>query len=382
MDEADVELGRLNLIIGLQSSGKSCVMVIACYCSWVEKRIALRQSPSEFEAKGLFMERLVSYYHIKGYVKSNTKIEYETEFMRFAYDNETHTFEHRWKNLHWRYKRPKVSYVPAERNMVSLISNWSKLATSYENILDFKVDWDVARAFMEKEVNILGLGITYKYDAAEQTDTIITLDGQPIEMMNGSSGVQSLVPQYVLLDYLCQGIYQAETEKRGRTLSEKNMAHNLLELLYKKNSRRFPQDYMGNETNIVSGIEGKDFIFPTEKEANKFKKEAGYLLYTDHAEVFLEEPESNLFPTTQCHLMDWIAEAATNKKRRHFFFIATHSPYVLDHLIHENIDDFRLFLTKSRGNGLYSVKTASEEEMQQVFDNGSDAFFNIDTLAN
>lgn len=43
LQEADILLDRVNLIIGLQGSGKSCVMMLACYCTWVEKRITLRQ---------------------------------------------------------------------------------------------------------------------------------------------------------------------------------------------------------------------------------------------------------------------------------------------------------------------------------------------------
>ena len=43
----DIDLSQINLIIGLQSSGKSCAMMVACYCSWVEKRIVLRQSAKE-----------------------------------------------------------------------------------------------------------------------------------------------------------------------------------------------------------------------------------------------------------------------------------------------------------------------------------------------
>ena len=43
LKEAHLKPGLANLIIGLQSSGKSCVMMMACYCSWVEKRISIRQ---------------------------------------------------------------------------------------------------------------------------------------------------------------------------------------------------------------------------------------------------------------------------------------------------------------------------------------------------
>ena len=75
--DATLDLGKINIIIGLQSSGKSCVLKTACYCAWVEKRIQLTQN-DEFFKDGGFMKRLESYYRLKGYVREDTVIEYET----------------------------------------------------------------------------------------------------------------------------------------------------------------------------------------------------------------------------------------------------------------------------------------------------------------
>ena len=119
-------------------------------------------------------------------------------------------------------------------------------------------------------------------------------------------------------------------------------------------------------------------MFYDGKAADAFKKEASQLLYTDHAEVFLEEPESNLFPPTQFQLMDWIVEMATDERHKNVFFIATHSPYVLSHLLQENLKDFSLFLTYPQKDGLCGVKAASDEDIQQIYDNGADAFFNFE----
>ena len=44
----------------------------------------------------------------------------------------------------------------------------------------------------------------------------------------------------------------------------------------------------------------------------------------------------------------------------------------------EDLKDFRLFLTYPLPNGLFGVKTADDEKIQQIYDNGSDAFFNFE----
>ena len=125
--DADINLKRINLIIGLQSSGKSCAMMIACFCSWVEKRIILRQSAKEFENDSYFIDSLISYYNVKEYLHNDTCIEYHSDYMTFQYSHETRQLTHHWEKKRWSYERPKISYIPAERGIVSLISNWNKL---------------------------------------------------------------------------------------------------------------------------------------------------------------------------------------------------------------------------------------------------------------
>lgn len=380
LKEVDIDLARINLIIGLQGSGKSCVMMTTCYCTWVEKRISLRQSAKDFEQESFFLDTMTSYYRTKGYVHDDTYIEYETEFMKFSYDNTTKKFTHKWKNLRWKYTRPKVSYVPAERNMVSLVSNWNRLETNYDNILDFKEDWDTARQFIKKEKDILGTGISYEYDEATGTDAVITSSGKRVDLTSSSSGMQSLIPQFVHMDYLANGIYEDDDKTKEKSYSEKQLVGNLLNLLYQRNKKKETEHT--KDIPVVIHMEGIDFLFKDRKVSLQFAMEASRLIFTDHAEIYLEEPEINLFPPTQFQLMDWIVEMASNVKHKNKFFIATHSPYILSHLLQENLKDFKLLLTYPVGDGLYSVMTADEETIQQIYDNGSDAFFNFEPFTN
>lgn len=39
LKEAELEIGRLNIIVGPQSSGKSSILKVAAYCAWLEKRL-------------------------------------------------------------------------------------------------------------------------------------------------------------------------------------------------------------------------------------------------------------------------------------------------------------------------------------------------------
>lgn len=375
LENVELDLGRINLIIGLQSSGKSCAMMTACFCTWVEKRIILRNSAKDFKQEDDFLQMLTTYYHCQGYVHQDSYISYTSDSMSFAYDHATKSFTHQWERGHWRYKRAKVSYVPAERNMLSLVSNWNRLETSYDSILDFKADYDIARKYVKQFSDILGTGVSYEFDDANSTDKIVTPSGIRLDLTNSSSGIQSLIPQFVHLEYLKTGIYSAEKESREKSYAEKQLQSHLMDALYERNYHKSAD---GNNDKIIVHLEGRDFVFATEKDAKQFRKEAGSLLKTDHAEIFLEEPESNLFPPTQFQLMAWMAEMAQDAKHKNFFFIASHSPYVLSYLLQEKLEGFKLFFTYKVREGFYNIKEAGEDDLQEIYDNGSDAFTNFE----
>ena len=60
----------------------------------------------------------------------------------------------------------------------------------------------------------------------------------------------------------------------------------------------------------------------------KTKQIIDQLTHYDSCDLFIEEPEENLFPQTQNELVKWFAELMNNG-RNHSLFIATHSPYVM-----------------------------------------------------
>ena len=203
---ADVEIGRFNLIIGFQSSGKSCILKTACFCSWVEKRIMLSQSANDFSKGYSFKKQIEKYYKFDGFFKPNTKIEYESDFMKFSFDNAEPKFSFEWKENKQNYKRKKISYIPAERNIVAAFPNWRTQAFADDNILDFMNDWYNARKFVKEVPDILNLDLTYTYKEYSDIDSLKLKDGQELTLANSSSGIQSLIPMYVYIYFLSKGI--------------------------------------------------------------------------------------------------------------------------------------------------------------------------------
>lgn len=260
-----------------------------------------------------------------GYVHPDTYIEYETGHVFFSYSHSEKKFTMKWKKDHWNYKRPKVSYVPADRNLVASIPGWSFLPLD-GNMLDFMSDWDRVRKFVKSEENFLNLGMSYSYDSQTNTDNIRLENGTPLKLKESSSGIQSLLPMYVHLDYLTAGQYNAEAGKMSYEQKEerKNLLSNIYANLYEK-------DFNHDETIEVVTIDGIDYSFSKPDQAKKFKSICQEYINVDHSEIFLEEPEDNLFPPTQCQFVNWMLEQI--KTHGDMLFITTHSPYVLNQLI-------------------------------------------------
>ena len=372
--EADILLQDVNVIIGEQSIGKSCVLKVSCFCTWVEKRIAIEQNAKRFEKKGVFMEELVNFHRLKGYEHESTFIGYESDFMKFSYDNE-HGFSFEWKKDRWNYKRPKVSDIPAERNLVAVIPNWFEVKSVADNIQDFMADWSDARKSVGDNEKILNLDVAYHYDEGSDTDFVMMKDGHILPFTNVSSGLQSLIPLYIHLFNINSKKYREREDNSVKHKAEMGKLVNLLIEYYDKNiGEAYIKNPKFGTINQETGLE-KEFI-PNPEMTKWLMRSFLRLSRIDHCEVFLEEPEENLFPPTQQILM----RTLLNQTREgNTLFISTHSPYILDILLERETYDFGLFYIRATEHGSV-VKTATEADVQDMFEDGIDAFFNIERL--
>lgn len=375
--EADILLKDVNIIVGEQSIGKSCVLKVSCFCTWVEKRIIIEQSSRRFEKKGVFIEELVTFHRLNGYIHENTYIGYESDYMQFSYDS-NNGFSFEWKDNRWEYMRPKVSYIPAERNLVAVIPNWFEVKSVADNIQDFMADWTDARNSVENDKQILNLDVAYHYDEGSNMDYVKIRDGRLLPFTNVSSGLQSLIPMYVHLENITSKKYREREDNSVKHKSEIAKLVNSLVDFYGKNiGESFIKNPKSGTINQETGLEKEDYI-PNPYMTRWLSRVFLRISRIHHCEIFLEEPEENLFPPTQQILMKTLLNYVELEKGN-TLFISTHSPYILDVLLERESYDFGLFYVKSSERGSI-VKIATEAEVQDMFEGGVDAFFNIERL--
>jgi len=378
LKEADIELKRINVIIGPQSSGKSCVLKTACYCTWVEKRIELTQTADFFAKGNNFLNELERFHKLKGYIKDDTFISYESDYMMFSYDNATKTFLFNWKNDRWKYRRSKVTYIPAERNLVAAIPNWFEVKFADDNIRDFMADWETARQSTTHNLPVLNLGVLYHYDANTKSDKVQTADGVTLDFTNTSSGLQSLIPMFVHLNYL--SVVQVGKSDNSSVTGNKEKI-DLTKLVYDYFSPLFGEkvieDIGGKRSSVVLEINGEAYSMQR-SDIKKMDDIISQYIVTDHCDIFLEEPEANLFPPTQSSVVEWLLAMTTGEQYNNLF-VATHSPYILNSFLEKKNIPMTLLYTRM-SEGQMVIRTATEEDIQGIYDFGVDAFFNIESL--
>ncbi|MDE6804558.1 MAG: ATP-binding protein [Muribaculaceae bacterium] len=259
-----------------------------------------------------------------------------------------------------------MSYIPADRNLVTAIPAWNSLPLD-ENLLEFMSNWDKARKFIGKEENILGLGLSYMYDKASNTDNILLENGRPLPLKESSSGVQSLFPMFVHLDYLTNRLYENDTVRLS--YEQKEERKRLQEILCRK--------FQTSGNGLKEVIDDVEFRFVDNSTATSFKRIFSNFTQTHHSEIFLEEPEDNLFPPTQCQLVNWLVDSI--KEHEDSLFVATHSPYILNQFIKADPRGLAIFFTHyaEDDSRLYTVRRLSESEIREIYDNGVDMFFNF-----
>lgn len=73
--DLDINLNRINVIIGPQSSGKSTVAKIISFCQWLEKDLVVRQGLEHVDER-LLVQVLIRYHNMGDYFRDSSAFSY------------------------------------------------------------------------------------------------------------------------------------------------------------------------------------------------------------------------------------------------------------------------------------------------------------------
>lgn len=90
--------------------------------------------------------------------------------------------------------------------------------------------------------------------------------------------------------------------------------------------------------------------------------------------ICFEEPEAHTFPPYISNVVNDIIASRDNQ-----FFITTHSPYVMSSLLESAGNDLAVYLIDIDNNET-TVKRLADSRLQEIYDNGIDMFYNIESF--
>lgn len=293
-DSTQIELTSLTVLIGRQSSGKSTFMKVLCFCRWVEKKIMASTDDivSQYTHNNRFINDLKLFYRLNDeYFKNDTELKYNGDAITIVYVGETGNAKiTRKESFAEKRYNSKLCYIPAERNLVSAIQNVDKTyrATGKDVLFNFIYEWDEAkRPYTDEHPFKLAATGGFSYINRSGADVLVREDGSETPAFYASSGMQSVMPMDVMVNYITDCV----SENASLSMHERN-------------------------------------------EINKADNgHAHRRLVYQSAQLFIEEPEQNLYPESQklvtMSIVRSLKKALKNGQEQSIVFVTTHSPYIM-----------------------------------------------------
>lgn len=302
-----LDVKKVTVFIGNQGSGKSTVAkLISCFM-WVEKAL-IRGDLKEAISNQVFIE-LIEFHRLENYLEPITEIEYKGATYHLKLGGSSNTTKKTIEAIRLNNKAvklPKIMYVPAERNFLSSIENINKVSNLIVGSLqNYSVEFRNAQLAHKGKAIELPINNTKVIYDSKDDENYLVFEGKRLKLSHASSGFHSIVPLYWVMQYLIDFVKQDE-KKLLQSLSPDQTVRRNNEL---------------KELNRSVGLDEKK-LREGEKKIND-KYVCKYLV------SIVEEPEQNLFPSSQRLLLNSLL-AYNNGNNR--LVMTTHSPYLINYL--------------------------------------------------
>ncbi len=297
--DIDIVFRKITLFVGDQGMGKSCLAKLFSMFKWTEKVLSQKKyNLSYFGQYDRFKKRLCAYHRLDPFFCPDSYIRFEGQGYDFVYEDgcfHVYAKEADVDGL------PKIMYVPAERSIVSVAENKTKLLKELPDSSEtFSDEFVNAKKYFLKGYALPFEGLRFEYDALNDASWIYG-EGYKVRLVCASSGIQSSLPMSMVSEYLSK----MATERVETKLSKEE----------KDKLEKRVAEIMQNDDYTDSV---KDMMIRQLSLANRY----------DRFINVVEEPELNLFPKSQMQVLYSLVANAT-ASHKNMLVLTTHSPYSL-----------------------------------------------------
>ena len=297
--DLDITFKKVTLFIGDQGTGKSCVAKLFSMFKWLEKVLSQKKYKlNYFEQYNRFLTMLCSYHRIESFVQNESYLKFESKLYVFVYSEGSFKISDKSVEVDG---LSKIMYVPAERSIVSVAENKTKLLKELPDSSEtFSDEFVNAKKFFKSGYELPFEGLHFEYDSLNEVGWISDGDYK-VRLINASSGIQSSLPMCMVSEYLSKMIAEREEVKLSKEEKDK---------LEKRVAEIMQDDAISNSI--------KDMMIRQLSSANRY----------DRFINIVEEPELNLFPQSQMEVLRSLV-AINSSSEQNMLVLTTHSPYSL-----------------------------------------------------
>lgn len=307
--DLNITFKKVTLFIGDQGTGKSCVAKLFSMFKWLEKVLSQKKYKlNYFEQYNRFLTKLCPYHRIESFIQPDSELMFESSLYRFEYKNGSFRIYDKnegsdlFRASHQNEAGlSKIMYVPAERSIVSVAENKTKLLKELPDSSEtFSDEFVNAKKFFKSGYELPFEGLHFEYDSLNEVGWIS--DGNyKVRLISASSGIQSSLPMCMVSEYLSKMIADREEVKLSKEEKDK---------LEKRVAEIMQDDAISDSI--------KDMMIRQLSSANRY----------DRFINIVEEPELNLFPQSQMEVLRSLV-AINSSSEQNMLVFTTHSPYSL-----------------------------------------------------
>ena len=311
LDSGLISFPRYTIFIGDQGTGKSTVAKLFSTFSWLEKAFIRRN----YEPKTFNLDSLITLLDNqclpKEYIDESTEIEY----IGHAYSVCLNKRKVRIK-LHsdCGYRCPKIVYFPSERNILSVLDNPLSVDNLPLMVKMLASEFFNASRKVERRKRELFAKYKIEFDPDSRKSYIIDPKGKNTVVLSmSSSGLQSIAPLLVVSDYLSNEIKEDFLDKLKR--ENGNIREVALTSVFGSSVEAKLRFFL--DSGLKDGL--------LNEEIDYLKETLGKYVNSCLWQI-VEEPEQNLYPTSQVEVVKKLIDNTGTEGK---LVLTTHSPYIL-----------------------------------------------------
>ena len=318
-----MEITPVTVICGNQATGKSTIAKLYSTLTWLEKSLVKTGLGKKTVPNTDFIS-FCSQQRLHEYFTKSTEIEYIGHTCTFSFKNNafSHELAKDFNNSLLSYNRPKIMYIPAERNLLTVVDDADDIGNLPLMLSILLEEYNKAKKHSESGLFDLPISnVQLQYDRQTRSTKVLTATGA-IDILNSSSGIQSVAPISLVARFLADDV-SGDFLRNINRLSV-NGREEIKEWLRQGDSP------LGREVTL-SYFEQ---LLYGQTISESMKEKLSLLLHFFFNTCFInivEEPEQNLYPESQGKVLFELLECM-NTNEHNQLMITTHSPYMLSYL--------------------------------------------------